>query len=199
MSYGPVLVIFTAFISNTFDLEKTRYDAGMKTLLIGLLLTFSMFSFAQNNKQSKKLIPAKNIVQSRDCILAIVADYMKVTLKSEVALPRVRTQSDTSLKEFQDSIEVFWKFRPDVFTNVYNPIHNEIFIMTERAYYQKHKRSVFDSVAHELVHYVQKEYKGVDFTQEDESVEFQAIEVQTWFRDTYKNNFKKDQFICPST
>jgi hypothetical protein len=165
----------------------------IKTLLFSIL----MFSQVQSQAASQYL-PAEPIINSRDCVLTLIAEKMEVHLKPEIALPRIRPQTITSLQEFQDSIEGFWHFRPDAFTNVYNPNRNEIFIMTERAYYERHQRSVYDSLAHELTHYLQKEYFNADFSNGDDMTwEMDAVYYQNWFRDTYKDQFQGDEFVCP--
>jgi hypothetical protein len=147
---------------------------------------------------ASQYLPAAPIISARDCILTLVAEKMEIHLKPEIAKPRIRPQTVTSLQEFQDSIEEFWHFRPDAFTNVYNPIRNEIFIMTERAYYERHERSVYDSLAHELTHYIQKEYLNADFSNGDDMTwEMDAVYYQNWFRDTYKDHFQGDEFVCP--
>lgn len=167
----------------------------MKALqkIIGIFI----FMLSSNLAWGSKFISPEPIIQSRDCILEIVAERMNVKLDQSKTKPSIHPESVTSLKDFQDSIEEFWHMRPERITNVYQPFRNQIFIINERAYYETHKRSVYDSMAHELVHYVQHIYKGADFTQDDESLEFQAIDIQSWFRDTFQNQFQKDQFICP--
>src|SRR4051812_15115057 len=98
----------------------------MKNTFLTLLLalSFSKAVFAQTN-----YIPAEPIKDSRDCILNLIAPSMYAEIDAAKIKPTIRIESETSLKEFQDSIEKFWHFRPDVFTNVFNPITNEIFIM----------------------------------------------------------------------
>jgi hypothetical protein len=157
-----------------------------------------IFLFTLQANAVSRLIPAKPVVESTDCILKIVAKELHRELKDDVVKPTLKVQGPTTVKEFQDSIEKFWKFRPEKFTNVFNPLTNEVFIMSERKYYTKMNRSIYDSIAHELTHYVQNHYMGVSFTEEDDSVEAQAIEIQTWFRETYRANFVGDTFVCPN-
>ena len=158
---------------------------------------FSCLTFVNWASAKPILLPSAPIKESRDCILNLVSQKMNIPLNDAILRPKVRPENDITLKEFQDSIEEFWKFRPDAITNVYNPLRNEIFIMTEKSYYKKFNRSVFDSLAHELTHYIQKEYQHADFTVGDDSLEMQAIEIQTWFRETYQSQFQNDHFICP--
>ncbi len=144
-----------------------------------------------------ELIPAAPIIASRDCLLTIVANRMNVKLDPNQTRPTVRPETTTTLLEFQDAIEPFWHFRPEQFLNVYNPLSHEIFLMTDVSYYRKTKRFVFDSLVHELTHYVQHIYQKADFTQEDDSLENQAVAVQTWFRETYGQQLREDAFLCP--
>jgi hypothetical protein len=144
------------------------------------------------------LFPASPIIEARDCILQIVAGHKNITLLETVPLPEVKPEGPYTLQDYQDSAESFWGFRPDAFLNMYNSLRNEIFIMATRAYYDSHERSVFDSLAHELVHYLQHRYQNADFSQGDDSLEFDAIATQTWFRETYKDHFVGDVFVCPT-
>ncbi|MFC1679936.1 hypothetical protein ACFL2T_06980 [Elusimicrobiota bacterium] len=114
------------------------------------------------------------------CILMAVAHNMNVTLREDVPLPEILLESQTPLKVFQDSIEPQWGMRPSVFLNAYIPGENRVFLMDEAGYYRRTGRFIDDSLAHELVHFVQVKYRG-DMSM-DES---QAIWVQTWFRDNY--------------
>lgn len=189
------MVIFSIYFIGFIRSLGKGYGAAMKKQLIAFILAVSSLSVAQESS----LYPAQPILDSRDCILKIVAGKMSVQLNAGITAPVVRTQSNTSLKDYQDSIEQFWGIRPDVFTNVYNPIRNELFLLTEKNYYEKYKRSVYDSLAHELVHFIQKQYKQVDLNEGGDSLEMEAVEIQTWFRDNYTQSVNKDKFICPQT
>ncbi|MFN7728157.1 MAG: hypothetical protein ACK5P7_03265 [Bdellovibrio sp.] len=120
---------------------------------------------------------------------------MHVLLKPEIDRPVIRPETSTALKDYQDSIEKFWDWRPDAFLNVFVPLKNEIFLFTEVGYYRSRGRSIFDSLAHELAHYLQFTYRGADMA--DESLEGEAVQVQTWFRETYRAQFQGDEFVCP--
>ena len=144
------------------------------------------------------LLPAAPIIEARDCILKIVAAHKNITLLDTVPLPEIKPEGPYTLQDYQDSAENFWGFRPDAYLNMYNPLRNEIFIMATREYYESYERSVFDSLAHELAHYLQHRYQNADFSQGDDSLEFDAIATQTWFRETYKDNFVGDNFVCPT-
>jgi hypothetical protein len=104
-------------------------------------------------------------------------------LNPSLAIPKVFYASQTPLKQFQDALEPQWGFRPDVFTNAYAAQLNEIYILDDYEYYKKNERCMDDSMAHELTHYVQSKYQGFDL--DDESLEWDAVDVQSWFRTTY--------------
>ncbi len=121
------------------------------------------------------------------CVLSAVAFAMNVGVQPAVALPRIRTQTETPLAEFQDAIEPQWGFRPDVFTNAYVPAARTIFLLDEAEYYAKHGASIDDSLAHELIHYIQVRYKGLTMKEFTEWEEAEARQFQIWFRDHYVN------------
>lgn len=104
-------------------------------------------------------------------------------LNPTIPLPKFYFASQTPLVQFQDAIEKQWGFRPDIFTNAYAVVNNEIYIMDDFDYYETQKRCMDDSVAHELVHYIQAKYLGWDLN--DESLEWDAIEIQTQFREKF--------------
>ena len=100
-----------------------------------------------------------------------------------IPVPTLHYESQTSLKDFQDAIESQWGFRPNVFSNAFSIKTNKIFITDDEAYYIKHGRCIDDSVVHEIVHYYQTKYREWDIN--DESLEWDAIEVQSEFRSKY--------------
>lgn len=122
---------------------------------------------------------------SQACILATVADMMGIALKPGIPAPAVRLESDTPLKRFQDAVEPQWKMRPDMFLNAYTPATNEVFLMADAAYYEKLKRFLDDSLAHEYVHYFQVKYKDLPIDQFSDAEEGEAVSYQTRFRDEY--------------
>lgn len=98
-------------------------------------------------------------------------------------MPAIYYKSQTPLKQFQDAIQKQWGMRPDVFTNAFAVANNEIYILDDAGYYEEHKRCMDDSLVHELVHYVQVKYLNWDIN--DESLEWDAIEIQTEFREEF--------------
>ncbi len=146
--------------------------------VITAFLILLNFSFATNVSAA----PAKLIYDS-DFILQQVLISKKIEFRADLAMPKIFYASSTKLQQFQDAIEPQWGFRPDVFTNAYIVKKNEIYILDDEAYYEKTKRCMDDSLAHELTHYVQVQYQKFDL--DDESLEWNAIDVQTWFREKY--------------
>lgn len=60
---------------------------------------------------------------------------------------------------------------------------NEIYLSDGADFYLRLKRTLDDSLAHELVHYIQARYFGEDLS--TDGCEVQAVEVQRWFREEY--------------
>ncbi|MGH8682307.1 MAG: hypothetical protein ACREVP_12490 [Burkholderiales bacterium] len=112
-------------------------------------------------------------------ILAEVARRMNVTLRPEIPVPAVFFESTTPLRQFQDAIGAQWQFRPHVFTNAYAASRNEIYLIDEAAYYEQVGRTLDDSLAHELAHYLQVHYLKADLA--DHSLEIDAVAVQRGF------------------
>jgi hypothetical protein len=142
-------------------------------LLVALLL--SSLAFAD---------PAR-LRYSPDEILEAVAQYKKITLREDIPKPQIFFESNCTLKQFQDAIEPQWHMRPDAFLNAYIFAKNEIYLIDEPGYYVRLNRFIDDSLAHELVHYIQVKYQGFTAQYGGEDMEGDAIGVQTWFRETY--------------
>jgi len=120
------------------------------------------------------------------CIMKLTAKKMRLELREEIPAPPVRYGSEIPLKEFQDAIEPQWGLRPDFVLNAYVFALNRIYILDEKEYYDKMGRFVDDSIFHEFVHYFQVQYRGDTFDgYNGEYLESEAIDYQTWFRDTY--------------
>lgn len=118
------------------------------------------------------------------CLMKLVAKRMRLELRDDIPAPLVRYGSETPLQEFQDAIEPQWNLRPDFVLNSYVFALNKIYILDEKDYYDKVGRYVDDSLFHEYVHYFQVKYRGNVFDGDD-SLEWEAIDHQTWFRETY--------------
>ncbi len=112
-----------------------------------------------------------------------VLEYKKLKFNPDIHLPPLFLKSKTPLKQFQDAIESQWGTRPNQFTNAYSVLNNEIYLLDDADYYRKTGRCIDDSLAHELTHYVQVKYQNFDIN--DESLEWDAIDIQTWFREHF--------------
>lgn len=150
----------------------------MKALLA---LSLSLLPAAE----AAKPIPRMPLRHDPDCVLAAVAWAMNVTLDPAKPKPEIRLETQTPLKEFADAVEPQWGSRPDVFTNAYSPTADTIFLIEDAGYYERMRRDIADSLAHEYVHYIQVKYKGVTIGDFGDSEEFEAVSWQTWFRDNY--------------
>lgn len=130
------------------------------------------------------------LVHSTECVLKAILAHKNLAFRPEIEIPKVILESRSSLKDFQDAVEPQWKMRPDYFTNVYVTGRNEIFLMDRLDYYQRTGRFVDDSLAHELMHYVQVKYRGWELDGSDDSLELDAVNVQSWFRDEFMKTGK---------
>jgi hypothetical protein len=154
---------------------RGTYIACMKTLLLlTIVLPFNLLAATDTVKKPAKL------QTSIEFIFEKVLEKKHQAKRSEVPFPKFYFKSNTPLKQFQDAIEKQWGFRPDEFTNAFAVANNEVYIMDDEDYYTRNKRCMDDSIAHELTHYIQVKYLGWDLA--DESLEWDAIEVQTEFR-----------------
>lgn len=118
------------------------------------------------------------------CILLAVLARLNLVSRDDVEVPRVFFESTTPLSQFQEATARQWGFTPAVFTNAYVATRNEIYLVDAAHAYAPHRGSIDDSLAHELTHYVQTKYLEMTLD-EDPSVEFQAVDVQRWFRETH--------------
>lgn len=148
----------------------------MKKLSLFLLALVSLNLFAKDPE------PAK-LRYSEDFILEQVLQLKNWERRPEIPVPPVHYESQTPLKFFQDIIEEQWGMRPDRITNAFAVKHNLVFIMDDAAYYERTGRCMDDSLAHEYTHYLQAKYKGWDLN--DDSLEWDAIDIQTQFREKF--------------
>lgn len=147
----------------------------MKKLILIFSLTFSTLVMAAP-------VPAE-LKYPIEFLFQKVLEKKRQVKNDNIAFPKIFFESKIPLSQFQDAIEKQWGFRPDAFTNAYSLVNNEIYILDDAAYYANHGRCMDDSLVHELVHYVQVKYLNWDLY--DESLEWDAIAVQTEFRDQY--------------
>lgn len=122
---------------------------------------------------------------SQEFILSEVLLIMGHKQKPNVPAPEVRFASLTTIQEFQNDIGVQWGSPPDRITNAFAAEVNRIYILDEAEYYIRTKRCMDDSLAHEYAHFVQVYYKGFPIDQFDDSMESEAVDVQTQFREKH--------------
>jgi hypothetical protein len=116
-------------------------------------------------------------------ILEAVAREMNVALRPDEPTPEILLESTTPLTRFQAAIAEQWGFRPQVFSNAYAARSNEIYLTDDPAYYGRLKRTLDESLAHELAHYIQVRYLNADLA--EESLENDAVAIQGWFSAAY--------------
>jgi hypothetical protein len=116
-------------------------------------------------------------------IFDFVLSAKNKTLDVSIPFPKIYFKSNTPLKQFQDAIEKQWGQRPTEITNAFAVDNNEIYMMDDQAYYTKTGRCMDDSLAHELTHFIQSKYQKFDLN--DESLEWDAVGIQTDFREKF--------------
>jgi hypothetical protein len=116
-------------------------------------------------------------------ILETVAKRMGIALRPDLPPPAIRLESRTPLARFQAAAERQWGFRPEVFTTTYATATNEVYLIDEARLYERYGGTLDDSLAHELVHYLQATYLRDRFTTDWSEAE--AVAIQTWFRKEY--------------
>jgi hypothetical protein len=135
----------------------------------------------------------ENLKGESACLLQIVRNKMSSSKVSSP--PRLKTEMETPLSEFQEAMGKYWGFRPEFFLNVYDFNTNSIYLMTQKKTY-KHPRTAVDSLVHELVHFVQ--YKDQGQTQDEmDFLESEAIAIQTWFRDNLSKYIIDEKYQGP--
>jgi hypothetical protein len=113
-------------------------------------------------------------------ILHAVARRMGITLRPDVPVPTLLLESKTPLSRLQVAAQRQWGMRPGVFLSVFAPGGNEIYLIDDAAVHERRGGTIDDSLAHELVHYLQARYRKDSF--DTEWSEFEAVAVQVWFR-----------------
>ncbi len=142
----------------------------MRVCFLTLFFLFSPFALAS---------PAQ-LKFDPQFILEKVLEKKHQVLNPQITAPRLYYSSQTPLKVFQDAIEKQWGFRPKEITNAYALESNAIFLYDDQDYYTQQERCMDDSLAHEFVHFVQAKYQHFDLN--DESLEWDAVDIQTEFR-----------------
>ncbi len=121
-----------------------------------------------------------------ECTLAAVAKKKNVQFSDKVPMPTLYYESTTSFETFKAAVMQQGHDFPQEFSNAYVYVQgkNDIFLIDSPSYYARHGRFIDDSLAHELVHYIQVRYQKYDLSVE-EFAELEAVDLQTWYRDTF--------------
>lgn len=151
---------------------RRSYCILMKNTIFTFIFFITIPLYAQ--------VPAK-LNKSVEFIFWKVLEKKHLDIRPEVKFPSIYFSSKTQLKQFQDAIEKQWGQRPKEITNAFAIENNEIYLLDDSNYYKRLNRCIDDSLAHEIVHYIQTKYLGWDISQ-DESLEWEAIEIQTELR-----------------
>lgn len=149
-----------------------------KIILLSTFITLNFF----NSAVALAAAPAE-LKYTPEKILEFVLAQKNKPFNPQIEVPKVFVASKTSLKQFQDAIEGQWGFRPDLITNAFAVARNEVYLLDDAEYYKKAGRCMDDSLAHEFVHYVQTKYQNYDLN--DESLEWEAVDIQTRFREAF--------------
>ena len=174
-------------ISRTLD--RCRRVPGAKRIVLTHVLRWSILAlltlyitaagFAEGDTRQHPM----TLSHDPRFILEAIAREMNVTLRPEEPAPEILLESTTPLGRFQDAIAAQWGFRPHVFTNAYAVRSNEIYLTDDPAYYGRLKRTLDESLAHELAHYIQVRYLNADLA--EESLENDAVAIQGWISTAY--------------
>lgn len=161
----------------------------MKTYLTLLILFFGLFAQAQAEPWR-----SQSILDSRDCILKIVAKRMGLRLSSVTPLPKILVQGTVDFSYYQSTLEKHWGWKPEQFVNAYVFGSNELFIHLDGELYKKRGSTPYDVMAHELTHYMQYQYQGLPM---DDFTEGEAVKLQNWFREQFQDQIVDGNFVCP--
>ncbi len=156
---------------------------------LAIIFSFSIAALS-DSKDANAGPTRKNTAPLRyapECSLQAVLKYKNVTPRADIPIPIIYLGSETTLRQMTDALYPHqWTSPPAEFSNAfaYKNGRNEIYLLDDPKYNAKHGRFTDDSLAHELIHFVQIRYQNADLTQDD-FAEFDAISFQNWFRDTY--------------
>jgi hypothetical protein len=168
--------------------ESTLHLSLQKLLIATLFAGLVFLLHCERAKADAALPPARPIFPEA-CILQAVADHMGLQLKPEIPVAPVHYASATTLEYFRNATRAnFGDMIPNMIANMYAFATNEIFLMDDAAYYLRVQRKIDDSLAHEYTHYLQVKYQNWDVAHDvNDAAEANAVDVQTWFRETYIN------------
>lgn len=138
------------------------------------------------------VLDPKPVVNSLPCLISWVETAMNEAPRPDEKKPQVLLSHTVSLKQFQDDIESQWHQRPQEITNAFVAHSLNIYLNSDKSYYRKNRRSIYDSLVHELVHYIQVQYRHFPIDQFSEFEEMTATDLQTQFRSQHPELLNQD-------
>lgn len=143
-----------------------------------------IFFFILIGIQSLAYQPAE-LRYSPEQIFDKVLKIMNLEKMSFIPFPELVFANKANLEEFQEDVFPQWGMKPDFITNVYIAHRNKIYLLDDKRYYEENGRCIDDSLAHELVHYIQVKYRNIPIEYFDDGMELEAIDIQSRFRDVF--------------
>jgi len=158
------------------DTPLSGFVSGCRAIAFALFAAVFLVTSRADAAQAREILR-----EDERSMLAFVAAAMDVRVDPAEPLPVVHLASRTTLARFREAMAPQWGFRPHVIINAYAVASNEIYLDDASEYYKRMHRTLDDSLAHELVHYLQVRYRRLDLT--DESCEMEAVTIQTAYRE----------------
>jgi hypothetical protein len=138
-----------------------------------------------------------DILAAAPCVFRLVSTLMTVQLPPSLPLPEVRPEGIAELEELKAVTKRLWGFEVPKFINIYDPEKNIIYLFRDFNFYHSHKRSIYDSLAHEFVHFVQVKVRKTPLSHFSDAEENEAINIQNQFRNRFGSQVIHNQFHCP--
>jgi len=113
-------------------------------------------------------------------VLHAVAARMGIELSPDIPIPALLLESTTPPERWRAAAEGHWGMSTAAFTSFYTPDRNEIYLIDQAALHERRGGSLDDALAHELVHFLQAQYRQ-DALHTDWA-EMEAVQIQQWFR-----------------
>jgi hypothetical protein len=139
----------------------------------------------------------EDITNASFCVFQLVSNLMQIELNEAHVLPEVQPEGLATLSELQAVTQRLWGFAVPKFINLYDPQENRIYLFRDLDFYERFGRSIYDSLAHEFVHFVQAKVRQTPLLQFGEAEENEAIHIQNQFRQRYHSLVVNHQFHCP--
>ncbi len=157
----------------------------MKIQII-MALFFAMAGVAQAAVLPEAVL--EDARKQESCILDYVVANRYMKRNASLPMPEIVYGHEISVEEFNRRLaDMLGDFRYSAVSNVYYSSENTIFLSdTEASYPEKSGRTIYDSLAHELTHYVQYAYRH--YSNEEaasDGAEEEAVYVQNDFREAF--------------